>query len=84
MALYKCTTKCWHNGKMYRPGDVVTFSDELYPVKSAKEDKDGNVIDPGGGITHFIEVDNGVAREDNIPVPPGRAKVKVNNKTIVS
>lgn len=44
MKRYICTDKCFHNGSLYRKGQIAVFGDD-YP-----KDKEGN-------IRHFVPVD---------------------------
>lgn len=89
MALYQCIAKCWHKGKLYRIGDTARFSDD-YPTKSPVKttDKDGNetVVKEGGGLAHFILIEEDkkptVVEVADKPAPSTRPVVKVNRKEV--
>ena len=77
MAQYICEDKCFHNGKLYRRGDIATFADGETPVTSKKTDKTGRVIDEGGKLAHFKLLEGPKPAE---PEKAERSTVKVNGR----
>jgi hypothetical protein len=51
VARYVCTDKCFHNGSLYRKGQIAVFGDDF------PKDKDGN-------IRHFVPADQVVAEPE--------------------
>lgn len=70
MTQYICTTKCWHKGSLYRPGQMVTFGPDGFP-----KDKEGNLL-------HFIPVEQAkpVQIEEVETPKKRRGGVMVNGK----
>jgi hypothetical protein len=65
MKRYICTDKCFHNGSLYRKGDLAVFGDDF------PKDKEGN-------IRHFELADQSVAAPSG--PEKGRGGVIVNGK----
>lgn len=64
MTRYVCTDKCFHNGSLYRKGQIAVFGDNF------PKDKDGN-------IRHFVPVDQAPAVAE---APEKKKGVRINGK----
>lgn len=68
MPKYICTDKCFHNGSLYRKGDVADFAEGEYPVSNE------------GELRHFRLIEGAPKKEVAPPAAPKPAGVMVDGK----